>query len=172
MKKILFLIFLALNVLTLYSQNISAVSVVFVKGSVATSYAITPKMFDRDSLEEYRDTVILRDKKEISEIVETLKSLKLSDKKTLDVRGKITVYYDFPIKQIWVYWNDYNVAVGLNGMVYEMSVQFADMINRVLQENSRDAFFDSAWYRSFFHSALNEACQGNETNCQKGIWHK
>ena len=49
MKNVLFLIFMVLNVLTIYGQNISAASVVFVKGSVATSYAITPKMFDRDS---------------------------------------------------------------------------------------------------------------------------
>ena len=101
---------------------------------------IIPLWFEEGALKNDRDTIVVKDKDDINEIVNVVKSLKLSDRKTLDVRGKITVYYDSPETQIWVYWSDFAVAVGLNGMVYEMSKQFADMINRILKKHSRDVF--------------------------------
>lgn len=152
-NRVFLLIFMALNAITAYCQKLSSASVVFTGNEILTPCDIIPLWLEEGALKNDRDTIVVKDKDDINEIVNVVKSLKLSDRKTLDVRGKITVYYDSPEAQIWVYWSDFAVAVGLNGMVYEMSKQFADMINRILKKHSKDVFFSDNWYRINFPSA-------------------
>ena len=84
--------------------------------------------------------------------IKCAETLKLSKRKTLDTRGKILIDYDYkiPIKQLWIYWGQFDVCIGLNGLMYEISERFARKLNQIMQKEANIVIFDSRWFE-FLH---------------------
>lgn len=84
-------------------------------------------------------------------------TLKLSKRNTLDTRGKKIINYDYkiPIKHLWIYWGQFDVCIGLNGLLYEISEQFARKLNQIMQKEANIVVFDSLWFE-FLHKRNGE----------------
>ena len=89
--------------------------------------------------------------------IKCAETLKLSKRNTLDTRGKIIINYDYkiPIKHLWIYWGQFDVCIGLNGLQYEISEQFARKLNQIMQKEANIIVFDSLWFE-FLHKRKGE----------------
>ena len=89
--------------------------------------------------------------------IKCAETLKLSKCNTLDTRGKITINYDYkiPIKHLWIYWGQFDVCIGLNGLQYEISEQFARKLNQIMKKEANIVVFDSLWFE-FLHKRNGE----------------
>ena len=89
--------------------------------------------------------------------IKCAETLKLSKCNTLDTRGKITINYDYkiPIKHLWIYWGQFDVCIGLNGLLYEISEQFARKLNQIMQKEANIVVFYSLWFE-FLHKRNGE----------------
>lgn len=65
-------------------------------------------------------------------------------------RKNIDYDYKIPIKQLWIYWGQFDVCIGLNGLMYEISEQFARKLNQIMQKEANIVIFDSRWFE-FLH---------------------
>lgn len=89
--------------------------------------------------------------------IKCAETLKLSKRNTLDTRGKIIINYDYkiPIKHLWIYWGQFDVCIGLNGLQYEISEQFARKLNQIMKKEANIVVFDSLWFE-FLHKRNGE----------------
>lgn len=118
MKTLFLIIIISLKSMMISAQNISSATIIY-SGDLTTCrmYDIVPEMFDKGN---YGECVITtKDTTEINELIRCAETLKLSKHKTLDTRGKILIDYDYkiPIKQLWIYWGQFDVCIGLNGLM-------------------------------------------------------
>ena len=89
--------------------------------------------------------------------IKCAETLKLSKRNILDTRGKIMINYDYkiPIKHLWIYWGQFDVCIGLNGLQYEISEQFARKLNQIMKKEANIVVFDSLWFE-FLHKRNGE----------------
>ena len=151
MKTFFLTIIISLKSMMISAQNISSATVIY-SGDLTTCrmYDIVPEMFDKGNYGEY--VVTVKDTTEINELIKCAETLKLSKCNTLDTRGKIMINYDYkiPIKHLWIYWGQFDVCIGLNGLQYEISEQFARKLNQIMQKEADIVVFDSLWFE-FLH---------------------
>ena len=151
MKTFLLTIIISLKSMIISAQNISSATIIY-SGDLTTcrTYDIVPEMFDKGNYGEY--VVTVKDTTEINELIKCAETLKLSKCNTLDTRGKIMINYDYkiPIKHLWIYWGQFDVCIGLNGLMYEISEQFARKLNQIMQKEANIVVFDSLWFE-FLH---------------------
>ena len=156
MKTFFLTIIISLKSMMISAQNISSATVIY-SGDLTTCrmYDIVPEMFDKGNYGEY--VVTVKDTTEINELIKCAETLKLSKCNTLDTRGKIMINYDYkiPIKHLWIYWGQFDVCIGLNGLQYEISEQFARKLNQIMQKEANIVVFDSLWFE-FLHKRNGE----------------